>query len=87
MYNLAVLGVTRGPETKYVANFSHRHVNSACFLYQMSVRAIDPAKSPSGDFADEGGAVPFRDAMCHKYSINKLQRHFILSRIERRTRW
>ena len=27
---------------------------------------------PSGDFADEGDAVPFRDAVRHKYFINTL---------------
>ena len=41
---------------------------------------------PSVDFADEGDAVPFGDAMCHKYYINKLQWHLILIRIERETR-
>ena len=42
-----------------------------------------------GNFADEGYAVPFsfRDAMHHKYSINKLQQHLILFRIGWGTHW
>ena len=50
----------------------------------MSIMANDPVWTH--DFDDEGDAVPFRDALRHKYSINKLQRHFILLRIERGTR-
>ena len=39
--NLTVLGVSWGPETEYVAIFSHRHVYSASLHYLMSISAID----------------------------------------------
>ena len=44
---------------------------SASLHYPISVRAIDPVW-PSDGFADESDAVPFREAMRHKYSINQL---------------
>ena len=39
--NLAVFGVSWGPETEYVVNFSRRCVYSASLYYPMSIRAID----------------------------------------------
>ena len=39
--NLAVFGVSWGPETEYVANFLHGHVYSASLHYPMSIGAID----------------------------------------------
>ena len=46
-----------------MANFSDRHVYSASSHYPMSIMA--KTHFPSGDFADEGDDVPFRDAMRH----------------------
>ena len=46
MANLAVFGVSSGPETEYVANFAHEHVYSASLLYPMSIIAIDPVCPP-----------------------------------------
>ena len=40
--NLAVLGVSRGPETEYEAILSHRHVYNASLHYPMSISAINP---------------------------------------------
>ena len=39
--NLAVLGVSWGPQTKYVTKFSHRHVYSAFLHKPMSISPID----------------------------------------------
>ena len=39
--NFVVLGVSWGPETEYDANFSHRHVYSACLHYTMPISHID----------------------------------------------
>ena len=41
MANLAVLGVSSGPETEYAADVWHRRVFSAFLHYSMSIRAID----------------------------------------------
>ena len=41
MANLAIVEVSWGPESQYVAKFSHRHVYSASLQYPMSIRAID----------------------------------------------
>ena len=41
MANLALLGVSLGPETEYVA-FLHGHVYSASLHYPVAIRAIDP---------------------------------------------
>ena len=40
--NLAVFGVSWGPETEHAANFSHRHVYSASWHYPTSISAIHP---------------------------------------------
>ena len=39
--NLAVLAVSRGPQTEYVTKFSHRHVYSASLHNLMSISPID----------------------------------------------
>ena len=55
--------------------FLHRDVYSASSHYPMSISAIDPV-CPQTQFAqfafgDECDAVPFRDAMRHKYPWNE----------------
>ena len=40
---------------------------------------------PSGDFSSEGGLLPFRDVMRHKYSIKIPKQHAILFRIDWKT--
>ena len=42
MANLVVFGVSRGPETEYVANFHKKHVYIASLHYPMSITAIGP---------------------------------------------
>ena len=69
--NLAVLGVSWGPETEYVAIFF-------AWIYLWCLSTLSYANQghwpslPSGDFADGGDAAPFRDTVRHKYSIKKL---------------
>ena len=48
--NLAVLGVSWGPETEHVANVSHRHVYSASLHYPMSLTQFWP-RAPLTQFA------------------------------------
>ena len=51
--------------------FLHGHVYSASLHYPMPIKDSEPSL-PSGDFADVGDAVPFRDTVRYKHSIKNL---------------
>ena len=51
-----------------MVNFAHRHVYHAFFTLPDVNHGRWPSL-PSGDFADEGDAVPFWDAMRHIYIL------------------
>ena len=55
-----------------MANYSHRYAYSASLLTLSDVSQRHWLSLPSVDFGDECDAVPFRDAMRYKYSVNKL---------------
>ena len=59
-------------ETEYMASFFFTWTCLSCLFTIADVNQGNWPSLPSGDFTDEGDAVPFLDALRHKYTINEL---------------